>query len=117
MNIRVFQILVPALSLIYILWQLRRLYTNKVVWKDIWPGVIFSIIIGLIALFPDSLTHKLADLLDFESNVNAIFIVLIGILFISLIRLFDLYRKQQKSITKLTIEISILMAEKDKTIP
>ena len=117
MNIRVFQILVPLLSLAFILWQLRRLYINKVVWKDIWPGVMLWIFIGIIALFPDTIARKLADLLDFESNVNAIFFVLIGILFVSLIRLFDLYIKQQKNITKLTIELSILMAEKDKTVP
>ena len=117
MNIRVFQIIVPVLALLVILWQLRKVYLAKALWKDIWPSVLFALTIGLIAIFPDAITNRLAKLLDFKSNINAILFLLIGVLFVSLIQLFGMYRKQQKSITRLTQEIALLMAEKTNTVP
>ena len=106
-----FQIVVPAVAAIIVLWQLRRIILSKATWKDVWPSVVFSLLLGFIALFPDTITMKLAKFLDFESNINAILFALVGILFVSIIRLYDMYRKQQRSITKLTQELSILMAE------
>lgn len=117
MNIRIFQIVVPALALLIILWQVRKIFLSKAVWEDVWPSIAFALLVGIIALFPDMVAKKIAALFDFKSKVNAILFLLIGILFISLIQLFNLYRVQQKSITRLTQELSILMAEKKNTLP
>ncbi len=113
MNIRTFQIIIPILSVIFILWQLWRIYTFKTKWKSVWPGALFAVFISIIALFPDFTTNWLAKTLDFKSNVNAIIFVLIGFLFGAVIILYDLYKRQQKTITKLTIELSLFMADKD----
>jgi len=113
MNIRTFQIIVPLFSVIFILWQLWRVYNFKIKWKSIWPSVLFAVFISMIALFPDTITNWLAKILDFKSNINAIIFVLIGFLFVAVIILYDLYKRQQKTITKLTIELSLLMADKD----
>ncbi|MEP0265773.1 DUF2304 domain-containing protein [Dokdonia sp.] len=113
MNIRSFQILVPILAAIFILWQLWKIYRFKAKWKAIWPGILVAFFISIIALFPDVTTNWLAKTLDFKSNVNAIIFVLIGFLFGAVIILYDLYKRQQKIITKLTIELSLLMADKD----
>lgn len=113
MNIRSFQILVPILAVIFILWQLWKIYSFKTKWKAIWPGILVAFFISIIALFPDVTTNWLAKALDFKSNVNAIIFILIGFLFGAVIILYDLYKRQQKIITKLTIELSLLMADKD----
>ncbi len=114
MNIRTFQILVPAIAIIYIIWQLKNIYKNQTRWKAIWPSILLSISISLIAIFPDQISNWLAKTLDFKSNINAIIFVALGVLFILVLILYDLYKKQQKSITKLTIELSLLIAEKEE---
>ncbi|MFK5982017.1 MAG: DUF2304 domain-containing protein [Flavobacteriaceae bacterium] len=113
MNIRTFQIIVPAIAIIYLFWQIRNIYNYKTKWKAIWPGIILAITISFLAIFPDQITNWLAKTLDFKSNINAIIFVLLGVLFVAVIILYDLYKKQQKNITKLTIELSILMSEKE----
>jgi len=72
------------------------------------------VFISILAVFPDTITNWLAKTLDFKSNINAIIFVLIGILFLAVIILYDLYKKQQKTITTLTIELSVLMEDKDE---
>ncbi len=114
MNIRTFQIIVPVIAAIFVLWQLWRIYNFKTKWKAIWPGTLLALFISIIAIFPDSTTNWLAKTLDFKSNVNAIIFVLIGVLFGGVIILYDLYKRQQKVITELTIELSMLMADKDE---
>jgi len=114
MNIRTFQLIVPMVATIFILWQFWRIYKLKTKWKAIWPGALFAVFATLMAIFPDEITTWLAKTLDFKSNVNAIIFVLLGFLSVSVIILYDLYKKQQKSITKLTIELSLLMAEKEE---
>ena len=114
MNIRAFQLIVPLVATIFILWQFWRIYKFKTKWKAIWPGTLFAIFATLMSIFPDEITNWLAKSLDFKSNVNAIIFVLLGFLFVSVIILYDFYKRQQKSITKLTIELSILMAEKEE---
>ncbi len=116
MNIRTFQIIVPVIAILYLLWQFRSIYNYKTKWKGVWPSALIAIFISLIAIFPDQITTWLARILDFKSNVNAIIFVLIGFLFILVLVLYDMYKKQQKSITKLTIELSILMSEKEDEI-
>ncbi|MFC4634272.1 DUF2304 domain-containing protein [Dokdonia ponticola] len=116
MNIRTFQIVVPLLVTIFISWQLWRIYRFKTKWKAIWPSALIAFFISSIAIFPDSTTTWLAKVLDFKSNINAIIFVLIGVLFVAVIILYDLYKKQQKTITKLTIELSLLRADKEEDI-
>jgi hypothetical protein len=114
MNIRTFQILVPLFGFIFILWQLWKIYSFKTKWKAIWPGILVAFLISIIAIFPDVTTNWLAKTLDFKSNVNAIIFVLISFLFGAVIILYDLYKRQQKTITKLTIELSLFVADKDE---
>ena len=38
MNIRTFQIVVPLLGVIFILWQFWKIYNFKSKWKALWPG-------------------------------------------------------------------------------
>ena len=114
---RVYQILIPAIALIYILWQFRRLHLAKALWKNIWPGILFAVFIAALAIFPNFITRRLAKFLDFKSNVNAILFFLIGVLFVAVIQLYNMYNAQQKTITKLTMELSVLIAEKTKTVP
>lgn len=116
MNIRTFQIIVPLLAVVFILWQLWRIYHFNAKWKAIWPSALLAFFISIIAIFPDSTTNWLAKTLDFKSNVNAIIFVLIGSLFVAVIILYDLYKRQQKTITQLTIELSLLMADKEEGV-
>jgi|TARA_Y100000385_G_C13037710_1_gene613805 hypothetical protein len=113
MNIRTFQIVVPLLAVIFIFWQFWKIYNFKIKLKAIWPGILVAFFISIIALFPDVTTNWLAKTLDFKSNVNAIIFILIGTLFGTVIILYDLYKRQQKTITKLTIELSLIVADKD----
>lgn len=113
MNIRTFQILVPLLGVIFILWQFWKIYNFKSKWKALWPGILVAFFTSIIALFPDVTSNWLARTLDFKSNVNAIIFILIGFLFGAVIILYDLFKRQQKTITKLTIELSLLVADKD----
>ena len=117
MGVRVFQIIVPIIVLLFIFYQVRRLYLARVEVRDIIPSVFIALLIGLVALFPDSITNKIARFFQFESNINALLFMLIGILVVGVILLYDMYRKQQREITRLTIEVGILKGQKEGTLP
>ncbi len=115
-DFRVFQIIIIAAIVGFLIWQSRNLYLRKSFFKDIWPFIILAIIVGIVAINPDYFTSKIANLLDIKSNVNVIFGFVLSVLGLLTLKLFSLYRKQQKTITKLVIELSVLTGEKNNTI-
>lgn len=108
MEVRIFQILVPLLVLIYVGYQIRLVFNSTKGWLDIAPIIVLSSILLVIAVAPDWISNKLAGLLGFKSNVNAILFSLIGIICLFVFKIFDSIKTLQRNITKLSIEYALL---------
>jgi len=81
MGYELYRWIVPAVA-IYFIFRLGRQVLKKqrtlrgsVIWFTWWLAIIF------MALVPDKLSQHIAELLGFESNVNAVVFVSLGILF------------------------------------
>ena len=108
MEIRIFQIIVPIIFLLYLIFEFRNVLNHKKSWTNLTPHIILTTILLVLSLFPDWSTNKLAKILGFKSNINAILFTLIGILSLFILRLFDRLRQMKSEISTLTIECGLL---------
>ncbi len=111
-DIRLFQVVVPLLFVMYILYQLNMIRLHRKEWRDVLIPTFVAFMIMIVAIAPDRIAHYLSLVLDIKNSVNAILVSSIGILFVLMFRLFELIRRQRKHITDLTIEISLLKIKK-----
>lgn len=65
----------------------------------------------MLALFPDAVSHHIANILDFKSNVNAILFLLVGLLSAAFVSTNIRVNQQNRHITKLSKEIALLAEE------
>lgn len=91
-----YQWLVPIIALYYI-YRLtvqyranRRLAGSTIVW------IVFWIISSFLALMPDLVSFKVANLLGIKSNINAVIFVALGFLFIFMFYLTAIIEKMER---------------------
>lgn len=108
MDIRIFQIIVPMILIGYMIYEVKNVLNSKKSWVDLIPSIILSFSIMTLAILPDWTTKKVAFLLGFKNNINAILFALIGLLSLFILRIFDVIRELRKDITKLSIKYALL---------
>ncbi len=101
MNIALYQIIVPALCLLLILKAGSHYLRKEKTIREFLAWVIFWGGIAIIAVFP-SITKQLSLSLGIKSNVNAIFITLIGLLSYIVFKLVVAYEDVKRDVTRLT---------------
>ncbi|NBC05910.1 MAG: DUF2304 family protein [Bacteroidetes bacterium] len=109
-----FQIIVPIISLLFIIGLVRRYYQTRASWQEVSVGGVFWIGVMLFALFPDFFSIKIAQLFGIESNVNAIIFFCIGLIFFFQYKLFFMIKKQQSALTELVRKLSLEEAEEEQ---
>ena len=76
--------------------------------------VIFWLTIMLLAVVPNEISFKIADLLGFKSNVNAIIFVALGLLFLLVFYLSSTIERLENQITELVRKMALEDKEKGK---
>ena len=106
-KIRIFQVIVPLIT-VFIIWlYIGRLRNGKSTLNEVFPTILFLIATTVFAIIPDPVSDFLRTILGMESNINAIVFFGMGLLFLIQLNLYSGMRKQEKEITKLTRELAI----------
>ncbi len=107
MEIRYFQIIVPIVSLFFIVKQIREHFSAK---SGIWETfIIVAFWVGVLvfALFPDFISEWIARIFGIKDNINAILFFAIGLLFYFQLQLFKTIKKQDETITELVRKLAL----------
>lgn len=115
MQFELYQWLVPLLAFFYVVRLVnqykvkRRLVKGTVFWLIFWLGI------SVIAIIPNEISFKLARLLGFKDNVNAIIIVAIGFQFLFLYYLSNTVERLDRKVTDLVRKIAIDKIEESES--
>ena len=119
MQFEIYQWLVPLIGVFYLVRTVRQFYRNKrslratVVWCFFWLTII------LLAIIPNAISHKIAEILGFRNNVNAIIFVALGLLFLFVFYLSATVERLDKQLTELVRRTAIQnqrLLDKEKLI-
>lgn len=114
MKFEIYQWLVPLIGLFYIgrtLYQFRqnkRGVTSTVLWSVFWGTII------VLAVIPNPVSFKIASLLGFKSNINAVIFVALGWLFLLVFYLSTTIDRLEKQMTELVRKLAIEQSKKEK---
>ena len=107
MQIEIYQWLVPVIGLYFIYRTInqyvkkRRTVLAAVVWVIFWIGVI------TLAIIPNQVSFKIAEILGFKSNVTAVIFVAIGMLFFFVFYLSSTVERLENQLTDLVRKLAI----------
>jgi len=113
MQIEIYQWLVPLIGLIYIFRTVRQYLRKKRSVRNMAVWVIFWLTIILLAIVPNEISFKIADLLGFKNNVNAIIFVALGLLFLLVFYLSSTIERLENQITELVRKMALEDKDKD----
>ncbi len=113
MQVEIYQWLVPLIGLIYIIRTVRQYLNKKRSIRNMVVWVIFWVTIMLLAIIPNEISFKIADLLGFKSNVNAIIFVALGLLFLLVFYLSSTIERLENQITELVRKMALEDKEKE----
>ncbi|MDX1686277.1 MAG: DUF2304 domain-containing protein [Saprospiraceae bacterium] len=108
MVIRPFQIVVLIISAIFLYRVIKKYIRSQVNLVETALGILFWVSTLLLALFPDTISNKLAKIFGIKDNINAVIFILIGFLGIIQFRLFNILRTQEKTLTSIIRKLAIL---------
>jgi len=114
MQFEIYQWLVPLFGLFYlsrIVYQYRqnkRSASSTVIWAVFWATVI------VLAIIPNPVSFKIATLLGFKSNINAVIFVALGWLFLLVFYLSSTIDRLERQMTELVRKIALDEAKKEK---
>jgi len=114
MEIRYFQIIIPALALILIIRQLVEYSKSKASMYETVLILTFWLSVVFFSIFPDFLSNFVAKVFGIKDNVNAILFFAIGLLFYFQLRLYKLIRKQDGLLTELVRKMALDNQEKEE---
>lgn len=107
MEVRIFQIVVPVLTLGFMINLFLKFRKNEASIYELGLGILFWISVTLFAIFPDAISNKIAKLFGIKSNINAIIFFCIGLILFFQFKLYSIYKKQQREITEITRKIAL----------
>ncbi len=107
MEIRIFQIVVPIIALLFISGIFFRYRKSDITIYEMILGFVFWLAVILVAIFPDFFSEGIAKIFGIESNVNAIIFFCLGLLFFIQFKMYFTIRKQQKDLTELTRKLAL----------
>lgn len=102
-----YQWLVPIIAVYYIyriVGQYRghkRLVSSTLIW------IIFWITCSFLALMPDLVSDRIAKLLGFKSNINAVIFVALGLLFLFMFYLTAIIEKMERQLSDTIRELAL----------
>ena len=113
MEIRYFQIIIPIISLLFIIRQFIAYKKNKLNIYETLIIALFWIGITCLALFPDLFSGLIANMFGIKDNINALLFFALGLLFYFQLQMYKIMKKQDHLITELARKIA-LDNQKDK---
>ncbi len=114
MQLEIYQWLVPIIGLYYIVRTVRQLKARKrsIQGAGIW--LVFWSVIIVLAIIPNEFSYKIAGILGFKNNVNAIIFVALGLLFLFVFYLSTTIERLENQLTELVRKIAIEQAKEEK---
>ena len=113
MQLEIYQVIVPLISVVFIISLLQRFWAGKVGWQESMVGAMFWVAVIFFAFFPDFISEKIAGLFGIKSNINAVIFFCLGLIFFFQYKLFMLIKQQQSALTALTRKIALKDHQKE----
>lgn len=107
MEIRYFQIIVPIISMLFILRQFLAYRKNILNVYETLIITIFWIGVSCLALFPDFFSDIIANIFGIKDNINALIFFALGLLFYFQLQMYKIIKKQDQLLTELTRKIAL----------
>jgi hypothetical protein len=79
----------------------KRLVSSTLIW------IIFWVTSAILALMPDLVSDKIAKLLGFKSNINAVIFVALGLLFFFMFYLTAIIEKMERQLSETIRELAL----------
>ena len=104
---KIYQLIVPLVGLIGILYTIRQFRTgiNRFFESLLW--ILLWFFISSVAIFPDAITFFLSKSIGIKDHINGIIFIGLAISFFLNFKLFNSFKKQNKIITDLVRKIAI----------
>ncbi|MEO1516242.1 MAG: DUF2304 domain-containing protein [Bacteroidota bacterium] len=115
MEIRAFQIVVPLISLLFIISFVNRYRKSKTSLKEAMLSSLLWLGIGIFAIIPDLISNFIASAFGIKSNINAIIFLSLGVLLYMQFRMFSILKEQEAKLTQLTRQIALREVESQDT--
>ena len=106
MQLEIYQWLVPLIAGFFIIRTIRqhqkhhRTITGTVIWLVFWVALI------VLAVVPDLISFRIAEMLGFKSNINAVIFIGLGFLFLIVFYLSDSLSRMERRMTELIRELA-----------
>lgn len=109
-GLRIGLLVASLLVFVLIIISVAKKYLN-IKYSIVW--LLWSLLSLIMAIFPESF-YSLANILGIELPVNAVFLIMIALLYALVFYLYIMITKHNEEIIKLTYEISSLRKEIDE---
>ena len=115
MKFQIYQIVVPLIAMffiarvIYFFLKRKRNIFSTIIWIVFWTTV------GALAILPDPISVKIAEILGFASNVNAVIFVALGLLFLFIFYLTSTVDRLESQLANLARNIALKDEQKKKS--
>lgn len=113
MEIRIFQIVIPLIALLFIGRQFLSFKKGNATLFETLMLVFFWIGTAAVALFPDFISDAIAQVFGIKSNVNAVIFFAVGLLFYFQLQIYKITKKQDAQITELTRKTALENVENE----
>lgn len=107
MDVQLYQIVGGAGALLFLTLSIRQFLGGHISLKELVFWSAFWLFTLALSIFPDPVSHFLANFLGIKSNLNAIFFLGLGILFFIQFRLYLVIRRQNEIISDLVRKIAL----------
>ena len=114
MEIRVFQVIVPLVGLLFIISFITRYLKGKATINETILSILFWLGISIFAIIPDLISNFIAGIFGIKSNINAIIFLSLGILLYMQFRMYNLIKEQELKLTRLTRQLALKELEHNK---
>jgi len=114
MKFELYQWLIPMLGGLYIMRILFQYYRQKRSIRSTLIWLIFWVTVIILAVVPNDVSFKIAHVLGFKDNVNAVIFVALGLLFLFIYYLSTTLEILESKLTDLTRKIALENQEKEE---
>jgi len=107
MQFEIYQWLVPLMCFFFIVRTVLQYRKRKRSLQGTFIWVIFWSILIILAIIPNEASYKVAQVLGFKSNINAIIFVALGLLFLFVFYLSSTVDRLETQITELVRKLAL----------
>ena len=113
MELRVFQIIVPLITILFMVIMFVRYGKGRVSFGEMILTIGFWLGVAAVAIWPDRISKFVGRIFGIKDNVNAIIFLSIGVLLYLIFRLYNEVRLNRRQVTELARKIALLEAQKE----